>query len=45
MFASRGKHVTALHRAQIGALTLDPALAPGDYRPLRPEELEAVFAG
>ncbi len=45
MFAARGKHVTALHRAQIGALALDPALAPGEYRPLRPEELDALFAG
>lgn len=43
MFAARGKHVTALHRARIGALELDPSLAPGEFRPLRPEELEAIF--
>ena len=43
MFASRGKTVVALHRDQIGALALDTSLAPGEYRPLTPEELEAVF--
>jgi len=43
MFAARGKHVTALHRERIGALQLDPALAPGEYRELTPEELELVF--
>ncbi len=44
MFAARGKHVTALHREQIGALRLDSALQPGQYRELIPEELELVFS-
>jgi len=43
MFAARGKHVTALHRERIGALSLDPALKPGEYRELTAAELEAVF--
>ena len=43
MFAARGRTVTALHRERIGALQLDAALAPGEFRPLRPEELQAVF--
>ena len=44
MFAACGKHVTALHREQIGALALDPALQPGEYRELTAEELKAVFS-
>ena len=44
MFAACGKHVTALHREQIGALVLDPALQPGEYRELTAEELKAVFS-
>ena len=44
MFASRGKHVTALHRQRIGALELDENLHPGDYRELTKAELAAVFA-
>ena len=43
MFAARGRHVTALHREQIGALRLDETLDPGEYRALSPEELAAVF--
>ena len=43
MFAARGKHVTALHRCSIGRLHLDPALKPGEWRPLDPEELSALF--
>lgn len=43
MFAARGKHVTALHRASIGALALDENMAPGDFREMLPEELEALF--
>ena len=39
MFAARGKPVLALHRESIGALELDPDLAPGEFRELRPEEL------
>ncbi len=42
MFAALGNHVAALHRESIGPVVLDPALAPGDYRPLTPEEIEAL---
>jgi 16S rRNA pseudouridine516 synthase len=42
MFAAIGNHVTALHRASIGALNLDPDLQPGHYRPLTPNELELL---
>ena len=44
MFAARGKHVLALHRECIGALELDPALPPGAFRELRPEECDALFS-
>ena len=43
MFASRGKHVTALHRESVGGLVLDPELSPGEYRELLPAEIAAVF--
>ena len=43
MFAARGKPVLTLHREQIGALKLDSALAPGEFRELTGAELEAVF--
>ena len=43
MFAARGRTVTALHRERIGALELDAALGPGEYRPLYVEERAAVF--
>lgn len=43
MFAARGRTVTALHRESIGSLELDGALSPGNFRPLHPEEIEAVF--
>lgn len=35
--------VLQLHRLSIGALTLDPALSPGAYRELSPEEAMLVF--
>ena len=44
MFAACGKHVTALHREQIGALRLDESLQPGAFRELTAEELSAVFS-
>jgi len=44
MFASRGKHVTALHRESVGGLLLDPMLKPGEYRELTPAELELIFS-
>ena len=39
MFAARGRTVTYLKRLQIGALALDPALAPGQWRELTDEEV------
>ena len=42
MLAARGKPVVELTRCAMGPLRLDPALAPGAYRPLRPEEVEAL---
>ena len=40
MFAATGNRVKQLHRSQIGPLSLDPVLQVGDYRLLRPEEIE-----
>ena len=45
MISSRGKTVLELRRIQIGALGLDPALAPGQIRPMTEEEIMAVFNG
>ena len=42
MFAALGNRVVALHRERIGELCLDPALAPGAYRPLSETEV-ALF--
>ncbi|QFT85146.1 Ribosomal small subunit pseudouridine synthase A [Halomonas sp. THAF12] len=42
MFAAIGNHVEILHRESIGALTLDPELAPGEWRELSAEEV-ALF--
>ncbi len=39
MIAAAGNHVVALHRAQIGALTMPPDLAPGQWRWLAASEL------
>ena len=43
MFASRGKHVTALHRLSIGALVLDSGLKSGEFRELSEEEKAKIF--
>lgn len=43
MLASRGKHVTALHRLSIGALTLPEGLAPGQFVELSAEEAARVY--
>ena len=43
MFASRGKHVTALHRISIGSLVLDPALKSGEFRELSEDEKKLIF--
>lgn len=42
MLAAVGNHVDALHRQQIGALSLDESLALGQYRLLRDDEV-ALF--
>ena len=39
MFLARGRTVTCLKRLQIGALALDPALAPGQWRELTEDEV------
>lgn len=43
MFASRGKHVTALHRVSIGGLKLDTGLKSGEFRELSEEEIRMIF--
>ena len=42
MFAAVGNRVVGLHRERIGAIALDPDLAPGEYRPLTEEEIASV---
>ncbi len=42
MFGRFRNPVLALHRERIGALNLDPALAPGEYRPLTPAEVQSA---
>ena len=42
MFEACGAQVLRLHRLSMGSLTLDPALQPGDWRELTPEELQAL---
>ncbi|WP_166267187.1 pseudouridine synthase [Marinobacter caseinilyticus] len=39
MLAAVGNHVVALHREQIGEVSLDPALAPGEFRALTEAEI------
>jgi 16S rRNA pseudouridine516 synthase len=39
MFAAVGNNVAALHRERIGAVVLDPVLAPGESRPLTETEI------
>lgn len=43
MFEARGKTVTSLERVQIGSLSLDRTLQPGESRKLSAQELDAVF--
>jgi len=43
MFAAFGLRVTALRRLRIGSLWLDPALAPGEYRPLTGDEIQLLL--
>ena len=42
MFAAVGREVRYLKRLSMGGLVLDPALAPGQYRPLTQEELNLL---
>lgn len=42
MFAACGFHVQALHRVSIGNIQLDPALSPGQYRPLTQAEIDSI---
>ena len=42
MFGRFRNPVVALHREQIGAILLDPALAPGEYRALTAQEIASV---
>lgn len=42
MFSARGREVLALKRLSMGPLSLDPALKPGEYRPLTKAELDAL---
>ncbi|MEP3563480.1 MAG: pseudouridine synthase [Marinobacter sp.] len=42
MLAAVGNHVTGLHRLRIGTITLDPALAPGQYRELTENEIRSI---
>ncbi len=42
MFGSVGAEVIYLKRLSMGPLTLDPGLAPGEYRRLTPEELVSL---
>lgn len=44
MFAAVGNHVEALHRERMGGLSLPDDLAPGDWRQMRPEEIDLIFA-
>lgn len=43
MFAHQGKTVLTLKRLSIGTLTLDESLAPGQWRPLHPEEIQQLL--
>jgi 16S rRNA pseudouridine516 synthase len=45
MFAACSNRVEALHREAIGALQLDTALAPGQWRVLTPSEIEQAVHG
>lgn len=42
MFGFFQNKVLRLHRERIGAIVLDPSLAPGQYRPLTAEEIQPI---
>ena len=43
MFAALGNHVVSLHRFKVGGIVLDPALQPGEYRPLTALEVASIL--
>jgi 16S rRNA pseudouridine516 synthase len=43
MFAALGNKVEHLHRERIGAIELDEALEPGEYRYLTQDEIDSVW--
>ena len=43
MFASRGKHVTSLHRMSIGSLELDEGMKAGDFSEMSLEEAQKAL--
>ncbi len=45
MFAAVGNHVEALHRDQVGGLSLPDDLEPGRWRLMSDEDVAQVFAG
>lgn len=45
MFGQLGAGVNGLHRTAIGALALDPGLAPGQWRPITPAERQLLQNG
>lgn len=45
MFAAVGNRVVALHRERIGAIALDGALGPGQWRALTRGEIETALSG
>lgn len=44
MLAHRGKPVRYLKRLSMGGLRLDPALAPGEWRPLKEGEIDLLWS-
>jgi 16S rRNA pseudouridine516 synthase len=42
MFAAVGNRVTALHRERVGPVSVDPVLAPGEWRALTDDEVSAL---
>lgn len=42
MLAAIGNHVEALHRHRVGPVTLDPTLAPGQFRHLNEQEVRGL---
>jgi 16S rRNA pseudouridine516 synthase len=45
MFAATGNHVEALHREELGGLSLPDGMAAGQWKLLREEEVALIFSG